>query len=1008
MTSARPSSTVLLARALFASRLAMVLLGTLAPSMASAAVTSLDLPGRSAANVAVAPDAASFRLSEAGLSQERLGDAGFDAHPDRALILQDGQRHRVPIDRLVAQVHLLHGLVPGAPIAAYRSADQAARDAGEQPTERPTVVTVDLIYADGQRIAIGVRYQEGIGAIVRPWWHPVEGFPHDLAHARLIWQTPLPPIGRTVACLHAMRIPNPRPAVAISAIELVPAAGLGDGRHLTFGLSIDDDHWPGATRFVAVDGDDSADGSWDQPWATLGHATTSIAAGDRVYLHAGTWRPTTRIAFRDLHADEGRHTLVSNWPGAAATIDFIDALWDDSPEREKLGFEVYPHDASMLHSFRCTRFRFNGLTVIRSRARGIGTEQCRGNVLSHNTVFKTFGPGIRFSTGSGRSGGRVTGNRIIRATSLTMAPDGAGGVGGYINDEDRWVYRNRNGDETNVCPMEALDVGSSSDIRIDHNEVAWAHKELCLLDGTISDVDAHHNYLHDALKRPNIAGIGPNGYGTQTRIAIHHNIAHDVGFAYTIGTEGGGGGSTDHVIHHNIAWNCLWGMVNVGPGLNDVGDGSDVERVGIFNNTYWQEPSDDYGRWATCISLTLRGSGDNPGDLRDVTVANNLLANHPFEFGPAPIKLANGTVTDAAAANVVSTNNIATLWRSGRDNGLESASDQIAADQMVDPATWGFQLAPQVLAAAAGVGLHADGTVDPEAPATSVGALPYRVARAPFDSPTVGIVPIGDSITQGGRRDREEYTYRWPLFTLLLDAGIEVDLIGSRQHGLHNDALWPDSHLGIPFDRDHEGYYGATTATVRDRLPAAIAAWSIAPDIALIHLGTNDQDAEADYAVTVIEPLRQMIGLLRAQNPTMTILLGQLFFTGGEALRLRPLVEDLAAELDSPASRVATVAHYQDFKAQPGDPDSDTFDWAHPDASGQLKMAEAWLSRLRELGIRPIAVQLRTIAIGLIDGFIWSIEGLDVEGNDNDGRQLFEDLDPLTNHRLTAQPSGVD
>ncbi len=112
----------------------------------------------------------------------------------------------------------------------------------------------------------------------------------------------------------------------------------------------------------------------------------------------------------------------------------------------------------------------------------------------------------------------------------------------------------------------------------------------------------------------------------------------------------------------------------------------------------------------------------------------------------------------------------------------------------------------------------------------------------------IRILCIGDSITQGGKSDRQEYTYRWSLFCMLKDAGVTFDFIGTRQTGLHTDATWPD-YNGEVFDLHHEGYYGAKTAEVRDALKENLSVLD-APDIALIHLGTNDQKSE-DYTETI-------------------------------------------------------------------------------------------------------------------------------------------------------------
>jgi acyl-CoA thioesterase-1 len=89
-----------------------------------------------------------------------------------------------------------------------------------------------------------------------------------------------------------------------------------------------------------------------------------------------------------------------------------------------------------------------------------------------------------------------------------------------------------------------------------------------------------------------------------------------------------------------------------------------------------------------------------------------------------------------------------------------------------------------------------------------------------------------------------------------------------------------------------------------------------------------------------------MIALLRAKNPRVVVLVGHLAFNGGAALKIRPLVEAMARELDTPASPVVTVAHYTGWRENPDATDFDTFDWAHPNPRGQQKMAEKWFAAM--------------------------------------------------------------
>lgn len=224
-------------------------------------------------------------------------------------------------------------------------------------------------------------------------------------------------------------------------------------------------------------------------------------------------------------------------------------------------------------------------------------------------------------------------------------------------------------------------------------------------------------------------------------------------------------------------------------------------------------------------------------------------------------------------------------------------------------------------------------------------ALAASVATCAAAAEPARIICIGDSITQGGRTGREEFTYRWPLFVMLKKSGVNFDFIGSRREGLDSNVKWPASYKGSPFDSDHEGYYGAKTAVVRDKLRKTLPGLP-APDIALIHLGTNDQHAK-NHTAAVVKPLKDIIRQLRKKNPNVVILVGHLNFNDGQALEIRPLVEKMAAEMNTPQSPVITVHHYKGWNEKPDTKNTDTFDWAHPNAKGQRKMAKAWFAAMK-------------------------------------------------------------
>ncbi|HEX5741199.1 MAG TPA: GDSL-type esterase/lipase family protein, partial [Pilimelia sp.] len=108
--------------------------------------------------------------------------------------------------------------------------------------------------------------------------------------------------------------------------------------------------------------------------------------------------------------------------------------------------------------------------------------------------------------------------------------------------------------------------------------------------------------------------------------------------------------------------------------------------------------------------------------------------------------------------------------------------------------------------------------------------LPWRPAadpppaRAAQDDDPVRIMAMGDSITWGtGSRDGDGW--REPLRARLAAAGYRVDLVGPLRQGRGPD-------------RDLAGYPGWRVDQLRGRAPGYVAAY--APDVVLLHIGTND------------------------------------------------------------------------------------------------------------------------------------------------------------------------
>ncbi len=228
-------------------------------------------------------------------------------------------------------------------------------------------------------------------------------------------------------------------------------------------------------------------------------------------------------------------------------------------------------------------------------------------------------------------------------------------------------------------------------------------------------------------------------------------------------------------------------------------------------------------------------------------------------------------------------------------------------------------------------------------------AISSTIACNAFAAP-IKLLPIGDSITQGrsakGPESPATFSYRYPLWQLFVDAGIDVDFVGSMKGGFEGDPAW-DDYKSKPFDRDHEGHWGWSPASVGDQFPKWVKGYA-APDIALILLGTNDAD-KPEAIPTSVSAHRGMIQALRSRNPQVSILIGLPFQEWKPFPEMRQAYQKLAAELNSPVSRVIAVDHSKDWLSAPTSPEADTVDWIHPSSKGDKKIALNWFAALKPL-----------------------------------------------------------
>lgn len=123
-------------------------------------------------------------------------------------------------------------------------------------------------------------------------------------------------------------------------------------------------------------------------------------------------------------------------------------------------------------------------------------------------------------------------------------------------------------------------------------------------------------------------------------------------------------------------------------------------------------------------------------------------------------------------------------------------------------------------------------------------------------------MPLGDSIT-------EITCWRAYVWDQLAEAGLadQVDFVGSM-----NDNPQGCTTQAANFDVDHEGHSGWLSIDIADNY---LEGWlaSTTPDVVQFMLGTNDafQGRTTD---AIIDSYTKMVGLMRASNPNMKIIVG--------------------------------------------------------------------------------------------------------------------------------------
>lgn len=194
------------------------------------------------------------------------------------------------------------------------------------------------------------------------------------------------------------------------------------------------------------------------------------------------------------------------------------------------------------------------------------------------------------------------------------------------------------------------------------------------------------------------------------------------------------------------------------------------------------------------------------------------------------------------------------------------------------------------------------------------------------------VMPVGDSITEGGRTFSN---YRYPLWKKLTAAGYRIEYVGSRNG---------DSPVG---PLRHEGYGGKNAEFLATVVSKSFRAHPA--DIVLLHAGHN-HFADEKPVDKILAATEAIIQTFRKINPRAIVLLAQVIPSGklpkySYIPALNEKLRKLAERLNTPGQPVILVDQAEGF-----DWKTDTIgDRVHPNTQGAEKMAARWFSALKPI-----------------------------------------------------------
>ena len=314
--------------------------------------------------------------------------------------------------------------------------------------------------------------------------------------------------------------------------------------------------------------------------------------------------------------------------------------------------------------------------------------------------------------------------------------------------------------------------------------------------------------------------------------------------------------------------------------------------------------------------------------------------------GSNPVEFLHGT-TDLVDG---SWHHIVVIRNAGTGQNLLYVDGQIEDFESIDYSA-GFQSSAAALNMGClnfGGGYHFGGTIDEVALYDRVLSeteirTHYYLARAYCDTcdAPVRIMPIGNSITydnhEGDTRPAGLRTgYRQPLWLSLVDAGYNVDFVGSVVAGEDAEPS---------FNPDNEGHPGWAD----DEVELYVYSWleTNPADVVLLHIGTCDLDTSPDDVEDILDEIDRYEN---DHGADVTVILARIInwsTYNSTVTAFNNNVQAIAEARIASGDKIIIVDMEDgaglDYDLQP---EGDMYDDLHPNDVGYAKMANVWLDAL--------------------------------------------------------------